>query len=57
MRKEVGCMINNHEYKEERRVITGSERKTARGNNEAIRKNHIGKSYKTVSSISTEPLK
>lgn len=42
---------------EERRVITGNERKTAQGNKEAIRKNHIGKSYKTVSSTSTEPLK
>ena len=42
--------------KEERRVITGSEAKTARANGEKIRKDHKGKVYDTISPISIKPL-
>ncbi len=45
-----------YDDKEERRVITGSEAQTAKSNNEAIRKDHKGKKYTTISSISTIPL-
>ena len=41
--------------KEERRVITGAETKTARSNGEAIRKDHKGMSFRTVSPVSTQP--
>ena len=42
---------------EERRVITGSEAKTAKSNHEALRRNHRGKNYKTTSPISTKSSK
>ena len=35
----------------------GSEAKTARANGEAVRSNHKGTPYRTVSPISTEPYK
>jgi hypothetical protein len=43
--------------KEERRVINGSETKTAKANGESIRNNHKGESYKTINPISTKPSK
>ena len=39
---------------EERRVITGSERKTAKANHEAVRYHHRGTVYETKSPITTE---
>ena len=48
---------SNYDNKEERRVITGSEAQTAKGNKEAVRRNHRGKSYQTVSPTSTTPSK
>ena len=44
-----------YDNKEERRVITGSERKTAKANVESLRYNHKGKPYVTVSPISVKP--
>ena len=44
-----------YDNKEERRVITGSERKTAKANGESLRYNHKGKPYVTVSPISVKP--
>ena len=46
-----------YDNKEERRVITGSEAKTAKSNHEALRRNHRGKNYKTTSPISTKSSK
>lgn len=46
-----------YESTEERRVITGSEAKTAKANGESIRKDHYGKVYDTISPISTEAKK
>ena len=46
---------SQYDTKEERRVITGSEAETARSNGEAIRKNHKGTPYRTVSPTSTKP--
>lgn len=43
--------------KEDRRVVTGSERKTARANGEAVRYNHEGTPFVTISPISTKPLR
>ena len=48
---------SNYDNKEERRVITGSEAQTAKGNKEAIRRNHRGTSYRTASPTSTTPSK
>ena len=45
-------LVPQYENKEEHRVITGSERKTALANKESIRRNHKGKSFKTESPIS-----
>ena len=39
---------------EERRVITGSERRTAKANHEAVRHHHTGTVYETKSPITTE---
>jgi len=36
-------------------VLTGSEAETARSNGEAIRKDHKGTPYRTVSPTSTKP--
>ena len=41
--------------KEERRVITGSEARTALSNGEAIRNDHKGTPYRTISPTSTKP--
>ena len=46
---------SQYDTKEERRVITGSEAETARSNGEAIRKDHKGTPYRTVSPTSTKP--
>ena len=46
-----------YDNKEERRVITGSEAKTAKSYHEALRRNHRGKNYKTTSPISTKSSK
>ena len=46
---------SQYDTKEERRVITGSERKTAKSNGEAIRKNHKGTPYKTIGPTSIKP--
>ena len=46
---------SQYENKEERRVITGSETKTAKANNESVRKDHKGTTYDTVSPISIKP--
>lgn len=46
-----------YDTREERRVITGSEAKTAKANGEAIRLDHRGTPYQTISPISTEELK
>ena len=48
---------SNYDNMEERRVITGSEAHTAKGNKEAVRRNHRGKNYRTVSPTSTTPSK
>ena len=48
---------SNYDNKEERRVITGSEAQTAKGNKEAVRRNHRGTSYRTASPTSTTPSK
>ena len=45
-----------YENKEERRVITGSEAKTAKANGEEVRKDHKGEVYNTISPISTRPI-
>lgn len=52
-------VIHDAQYdnKEERRVITGSEAKTAKSNHEALRRNHRGRNYKTTSPISTKSSK
>ena len=52
--KKTDSQFNNAE---ERRVITGSERKTAKANGEAVRYNHKGTNYVTISPISTKPYK
>lgn len=46
---------NQYDNKEERRVITGSETKTAISNKEGVRINHKGYLYETKSPITTEP--
>ena len=48
---------SQYDNKEERRVITGSEAQTAKSNKEDVRRNHRGKKYRTISPISTRPLK
>ena len=52
-------VIHDAQYdnKEEKRVITGSEAKTAKSNHEALRRNHRGRNYKTTSPISTKSSK
>ena len=44
-----------YDDKEERRVVTGSERQTAVANGEAIRYDHKGKDYYTEGPTSTKP--
>ena len=44
-----------YDNKEERRVITGSERKTAKANGEGIRNNHKGTLYETKNPVTIEP--
>lgn len=46
---------SQYDNKEEKRVITGSEFKTATANGESIRKDHKGKAYPSASSTSTKP--
>ena len=50
-RKEPDGQYGN---KEERRVIEGSEKKTSLANGEDVRSHHLGKTFKTKNSISTE---
>lgn len=45
---------NQYENAEEKRVITGSETRTAKKNHESVRQNHKGKAYETISPISTK---
>ena len=45
-----------YDNKEERRVITGSETKTAKANRESVRYNHRGKPYRTAGPTSTVPI-
>ena len=47
---------SQYETKEERRVITGSETKTAKANGESTRTNHEGIVYDTIDPISIIPL-
>ena len=46
-----------YDNQEERRVITGPERKTAKANNEGIRYNHRGRSIVTETPISNKKIK
>ena len=48
---------SQYDKKEERRVIRGNEAQTAKANKEAIRKDHRGRNYSTVSPTSTKPSK
>lgn len=45
-----------YDTKEERRVITGSEAKTAKANGESTRSKHAGTPYKTITPTSTKEL-
>jgi len=56
-RERNGKKDKQYDNKEERRVIKGSETKTAKANKESINKNHKGKTYKTISPTSTKPSK
>ena len=48
---------SQYKNKEEKRVIEGSETKTAKRLGESVRKDHCGKQYDVCSPISTKPLK
>ena len=50
-------IIVSYRNQEERRVITGPERKTAKANNEGIRNNHRGRSIVTETPISNQKIK
>ena len=54
-RERRGTYDAQFDNEEEKRVITGSEAKTAQSNGEAIRKDHRGIPFRTVSPISTQP--
>lgn len=45
-----------YDTKEERRVITGSEAKTAKANGESTRSKHAGTPYRTITPTSTKEL-
>lgn len=46
--------VKEYDNMEEFRVITGSEKKTAKANKESIRFDHRGKAYDVISPISTK---
>ena len=55
--KRANQIDSQYDKKEERRVIRGNEAQTAKANKEAIRKDHRGRNYSTVSPTSTKPSK
>ena len=52
-RKNHETKDDNYDNKEEKRVIEGSERKTATHNGEGVRNDHCGTTYETINSTST----
>ena len=55
--KRANQIDSQYDKKEERRVIRGNEAQTAKANKDAIRKDHRGRNYSTVSPTSTKPSK
>jgi len=55
-RARKGKVIADYDTEEERRVINGSEVKTARLNKESVRYSHYGKTYDTTDPTSTKKL-
>ena len=56
-RKAEDKKLSRYDNAEEKRVIEGSEARTAKGNGEGVRHNHRGTKYPTISPTSIKPKK